>query len=233
MEEIGGKVGALLTSADRASTLVLVSTYNMGKEKILHECLRRSGTEQLLYVVPKKKVMLQCVKDGAENEQASSGETAAEGVDGSKGGDGAPPPSTLMSLVDSVTTVGHESNFHCVRMEVAGKMQPYFQPDYRSVCTVRVQASEPSFASLRAGSCRIDDLRSSSLLAIAQLVSLNFPFPFSFFLFFLFFSRPSASPENVLTTPRRMRSRAVLSTTRSSPSFRLGELSGRERDRRH
>ena len=72
IKEISDKVKEVFDAPTGDATLVLLSTYNMGKEKILYKCCVDNGKK--IYVVPRKKVLLECVDEG------KGGEAYPEGV---------------------------------------------------------------------------------------------------------------------------------------------------------
>ena len=109
IDSVASSVVSALSHPSR--TLVLLSCYSIGKEKLLAECALRAETK--LYVNPKKSLMLQCIKDGSEED-----------------GSGA-PPSNALNLITSTTADPKSSPIHVIPMNVAGEMFPYFIPDYR------------------------------------------------------------------------------------------------------
>jgi len=92
-------------------TLVLLSCYSIGKEKLLKDVAIRLGRE--LYVTERKARMLKCVMDGSST----------------------PPDDQNASpndLVRYTTRNPKGSPIHVIPMNVAGEMFPFFIPDYRA-----------------------------------------------------------------------------------------------------
>ena len=100
VEAIASQIEELLSSESR--TLVMLSCYSIGKEKVLWEASTR--TNQLLYVNERKMRMLKCVQlhDSQEAYQ----------------------------IVSRCTEDPSESDIHVIPMGLAGEMWPYFRPNF-------------------------------------------------------------------------------------------------------
>lgn len=89
---------------DISTTLVLLSCYSIGKEKVLLEAAMRS--RQKIFVTERKHRMLQCVGSGL-NE--------------------------LSLIINHITTEASESDLHVVPMGLAGNTHPFFQPNFEKI----------------------------------------------------------------------------------------------------
>lgn len=85
-------------------TLILLSCYSIGKEKVLWDISMR--TDQLIYVTEKKLKMLKCVQDYANIDVSSR-------------------------IVQRCTTDPNETDIHCIPMGVAGEVWPFFRPSFQ------------------------------------------------------------------------------------------------------
>ena len=85
------------------STLVLLSCYSIGKEKVLWECAKR--TNKTIFVNGKKHAMLTCIQKNKSVEESSS-------------------------IIDRCTQKEGETDIHVVPMGKCGEMWPYFRPNY-------------------------------------------------------------------------------------------------------
>jgi DNA ligase-1 len=109
IQTIAGTVLNLLGSGDsggsdeRPKTLILLSCYSIGKEKVLWEASTR--TNQLVYVNDKKLRMLECVK-GHESEEVSS------------------------QIIDRCTLDPNKTCIHVIPMGMAGELWPFFRPNF-------------------------------------------------------------------------------------------------------
>ena len=83
-------------------TLVLLSCYSIGKEKVLWEAATR--TNQLVYVTEKKMRMLQCVQ---EHEEVSS------------------------QIIRRCTQDSAQTPIHVIPMGLAGELWPFFRPNFQ------------------------------------------------------------------------------------------------------
>jgi len=109
VQSIAGTVVDLLgckdsdVSVPRPKTLILLSCYSIGKEKVLWEASTR--TNQLVYVSAKKFRMLECV-DGKESEEVSS------------------------QIIHRCTMDPSETCIHVIPMGLAGEIWPFFRPNF-------------------------------------------------------------------------------------------------------
>lgn len=85
------------------STLVLLSCYSIGKEKVLWECSKR--TSKTIFVNERKHMMLTCIQKHKAVEESSS-------------------------IIDRCTQKEGETDIHVVPMGKCGEMWPYFRPNY-------------------------------------------------------------------------------------------------------
>jgi DNA cross-link repair 1A protein len=117
IESIASQAHDLLSSPS-TDTLVLLSCYSIGKERVLWEVSAR--TQQLVHVSETKLQKLQCLTehedDGDENDDVGS--------------EAVPQPQHCHRMVDRCTTDPSKSDVHVVPMGLAGEMWPYFQPNF-------------------------------------------------------------------------------------------------------
>jgi len=85
------------------STLVLLSCYSIGKEKVLWECAKR--TNKSIFVNERKHMMLTCIQDHKCVEESST-------------------------IIDRCTQKEGETDIHVIPMGKCGEMWPYFRPNY-------------------------------------------------------------------------------------------------------
>lgn len=86
------------------TTLVLLSCYSIGKEKVLWDASKR--VNQLVYVTERKHKMLECIQ-GDEQDESSQ-------------------------ILTRCTLDPTKSDIHVIPMGMAGEMWPYFQPNYKA-----------------------------------------------------------------------------------------------------
>lgn len=89
---------------NESSTLVLLSCYSIGKEKVLWEASKRAN--QLVYVSERKHKMLECIQ-GYEEDDSSQ-------------------------ILTRCTLDPTKSDIHVIPMGMAGEMWPFFRPNYRA-----------------------------------------------------------------------------------------------------
>jgi len=96
----------------KPKTLVLLSCYSIGKERVLWEASKRA--DQPVYVSERKLRMLQCIESNDAMEQSS------------------PSPSShaCCNIVRRCTTDPTETDIHVVPMGLAGELWPFFRPNY-------------------------------------------------------------------------------------------------------
>ena len=99
----------------RQRTLVLLSCYSIGKEKVLWHSAIQSN--QKVYVNKTKYKMLQCFHS-SDLQTSSSGGVASSRLDES------------CNIISKCTTNPHESDIHVIQMGLAGSLFPFFQPNY-------------------------------------------------------------------------------------------------------
>jgi hypothetical protein len=97
-------------------TLVLLSCYSIGKEKVLWEAATR--TNQLVYVSERKWQMLQCVEKGQEDISSQ--------------------------IIHRCTQDPSASDIHVIPMGLAGEIWPFFRPNFQK-CADYVQELETSY----------------------------------------------------------------------------------------
>ena len=114
VQDLQKKQTSTTTDDDDAKTLVLISCYSIGKEKILWETMKRlnhhsqkNNNEKpaLLYVTEKKLKMLQCIPYNDNDDEEPD-------------------------VQRYYTTDPNQSNIHVIPMGMAGELFPYFQPNY-------------------------------------------------------------------------------------------------------
>ena len=87
---------------EKSKTLILLSCYSIGKEKVLWETSKRCN--QLIYVSEQKHKMLQCVQGEDESSQ----------------------------ILTRCTLDPSQSDIHVIPMGLAGELWPYFRPNYKA-----------------------------------------------------------------------------------------------------
>ena len=87
---------------EKCKTLILLSCYSIGKEKVLWEASKRCN--QLIYVSEQKRKMLQCI----QGEDTSS------------------------QILSRCTLDPSQSDIHVIPMGLAGEIWPYFRPNYKA-----------------------------------------------------------------------------------------------------
>jgi DNA cross-link repair 1A protein len=113
VDQIASEAAALLDQqSPQPKTLVLLSCYSIGKEKVLWEVARRTGHK--IYANERKRQMLACI----QQEESTTPE------------DDDPHPSTR--ILDHCTEDADASDVHIVPMGMAGQIWPYFQPNYQA-----------------------------------------------------------------------------------------------------
>ena len=100
------------------STLVLLSCYSIGKERVLWEASQRS--HQRVYVSEKKLLKLQCLLE--DGDGGGGGSDADKNLDAH----------VCHQLVRRCTTDPNATDLHVIPMGMAGEMWPFFQPNYWS-----------------------------------------------------------------------------------------------------
>ena len=107
-------------------TLVLLSCYSIGKEKVIYESSIRSN--QLIYVSEKKWKMLRCIQ-----EERSKNEKLCNQNDGYEEGLSSSAYKQHHNITDRCTRDAASSDLHVIPMGLAGEMWPYFQPNYQKL----------------------------------------------------------------------------------------------------
>ena len=95
-----------LLAQGQPKSLILLSCYSIGKEKVLWEVARR--TKQSIFANERKRRMLECIRT-----QDNSGDPS-------------------LDIIKYCTDDPTASDIHIIPMGVAGKIWPFFQPDYTS-----------------------------------------------------------------------------------------------------
>lgn len=106
-------VPSVSTSPATKRTIVLLSCYSIGKERVLWEASKRTG--QLIYVSERKLRMLHCIDNGDDGDDGREEEKAA----------------SASQIVHRTTRDPRESDVHVIPMGMAGEMWPFFQPNYK------------------------------------------------------------------------------------------------------
>ena len=116
VDSIASQVHSLLGSERNhdGKTLVLLSCYSIGKEKILWEASNRCN--QLVYVTERKLQMLRCIEG---NEEVSS------------------------QIIHRCTRQAEKSDLHVIPMGVAGQIWPFFQPNFQACAKYVQELSRP------------------------------------------------------------------------------------------
>jgi hypothetical protein len=102
IDRIAREVEEVLKDTTKGDTLILLSCYSIGKEKVLWETA--CHTNQLIYASEKKLKLLKCVR-GHEEEQCSQ-------------------------IIEKCTSDPSNSDIHVIPMGLGGEMWPFFRPNY-------------------------------------------------------------------------------------------------------
>jgi len=114
VDTIASQTQELLSDDNPSKTLVLLSCYSIGKEKVLYEASKRTG--QSIYVSEKKWKMLNCMQHKQSEEKEQTLEHQQH-----------------MNILEKCTRDPLESDLHVIPMGLAGEMWPYFQPNYQKL----------------------------------------------------------------------------------------------------
>ena len=111
-----------LLSGKSPKTLVLLSCYSIGKEKVLYEASKRS--KQQIYVSEKKWKMLRCIQQQQDDRSAPDEKEEKS--------------SSVMAehhtnILERCTRDPSASDLHVIPMGLAGEMWPYFQPNFQKL----------------------------------------------------------------------------------------------------
>lgn len=107
IDTIASQIEEIFQDQSRLETLVLLSCYSIGKERVLWEASQR--TNQMIYVQEKKHRMLQCIQDKRGLEHHAS-----------------------CNIIERCTLDPALSDVHVIPMGLAGEIWPYFQPNYHA-----------------------------------------------------------------------------------------------------
>lgn len=110
VDSIASQTQALLSES---KTLVLLSCYSIGKEKVLYEASKRSG--QSIYVSEKKWKMLNCIQEDEKNSEFVEEHQQHK------------------TILERCTRDPSASDLHVIPMGLAGEMWPYFQPNFQKL----------------------------------------------------------------------------------------------------
>lgn len=116
VDTIASQTQELLSNDNASKTLVLLSCYSIGKEKVLYEASKRTG--QSIYVSEKKWKMLNCIQQQQKKEKQQT--LVAKHQE-------------HMNILDKCTRDPLVSDLHVIPMGLAGEMWPYFQPNYQKL----------------------------------------------------------------------------------------------------
>lgn len=111
----------------RSRTLVLLSCYSIGKEKVLWEASRR--TNQLVYVTERKYRMLQCLQERRRRRREQEPDNDEDAS------------SSASRIIERCTRDPSRSDLHVIPMGLAGELWPFFRPNF-SKCAQYVQDLE-------------------------------------------------------------------------------------------
>ena len=103
VDSIASQVVEIFEESSTSSTLVLLSCYSIGKEKVLWECAKR--TNKTIFVNERKHTMLTCIQKHKAVEESCS-------------------------IIDRCTQKESETDIHVVPMGKCGEIWPYFRPNY-------------------------------------------------------------------------------------------------------
>ena len=169
-------------------TLVLLSCYSIGKEKVLWECSKR--TNHLVYVSERKLRMMECIMTPQQRITTSStgGTCSTKASSTSTFSPLSPSRSTTTEdanvleadededilpchrLVERCTRDPHKTPIHVVPMGLAGEMWPYFQPNYRNC----VDYYEDMIDSFTTNPAKISSPESETAVGISQQQTMKY-----------------------------------------------------------
>ena len=138
VKQIASSVQDLL-QPNQPETLVLLSCYSIGKEKVLWQTARQSGHK--IYTTEKKRRMLECLLQtcGSGDAAAAGGGGAAAAAD-----DDDDTNPACWRILEHCTADPTESDIHIIPMGLAGQMWPFFQPNYKA-CLEYAQQQEAAY----------------------------------------------------------------------------------------
>jgi DNA repair metallo-beta-lactamase/UBA/TS-N domain len=115
-QELVSKTSSCCSHPSNTKTLVMLSCYSIGKEKVLREASKRS--QQPVYVSAKKLRMLQCTAKDEEMiiENTNEAQTSYENA--------------KMAIYTRDPSV---SDIHVIPMGMAGEMWPFFRPNFQKI----------------------------------------------------------------------------------------------------
>eukprot|EP00536_Pseudo-nitzschia_multiseries_P010815 jgi/Psemu1/307645/fgenesh1_kg.344_\ len=116
VDSIASQTEELLSRKSSDKTLVLLSCYSIGKEKVLYEASRRS--KQQIYVSEKKWRMLQCIQQKISGNNNELSTVVHE---------------QHSNILERCTRDPSSSDLHVIPMGLAGEMFPYFQPEFQKI----------------------------------------------------------------------------------------------------
>ena len=108
------------------TTLVLLSCYSIGKERVVWESSTRAN--QLVYVSEKKLRMLHCIKGRRQRG----------------GGGGGDEDDVSSQIITRCTRDPSQSDIHVIPMGMAGELWPFFRPNFQK-CVDYVQALDKRY----------------------------------------------------------------------------------------
>ncbi len=108
-------------------TLVLLSCYSIGKEKVLWEASRR--TNQLVYVTDKKYRMLQCIQPRKETQSDYKNDEGDDALSESH-------------IIERCTRDPWSSDLHVIPMGLAGELWPFFRPKFQKCAQYALDLEE-------------------------------------------------------------------------------------------
>lgn len=119
VDYVGRQAWELLGSqrSDARQTLVLLSCYSIGKEKVLWEVSNRCN--QQIFVTNRKMIMLQCIS--GHHEDVSS------------------------QIISRCTEESTASDIHVIPMGLAGEMWPFFRPNFWACANYARQISSSQY----------------------------------------------------------------------------------------
>lgn len=135
VNQIASSVQDLL-QPNQPKTLVLLSCYSIGKEKVLWQTARQTGRK--IYATEKKRRMLECLL-----QTCDSGDAADAADDDDDDYDYASNP-VCWRILEHCTADPTESDIHIIPMGLAGQMWPFFQPNYKA-CLEYAQQQEAAY----------------------------------------------------------------------------------------
>ena len=131
IKNIASQTESLLKDSNESNTLIMLSCYSIGKEKVLWEASLR--TDELIFVTDKKYKMLQCIQQGhnPRSQQPKGWEEQKEEDPSSSSSTSTTTLPSVHDIIQRCTKDPSKSNIHVIPMGLAGDVHPFFRPNFQ------------------------------------------------------------------------------------------------------